>query len=104
MNMESMEIMEAERGRCGGVGLAIGLLFAGLAAGLAVGFLYAPRSGKATREMIRGKAVRAAKTARGKFEETTQKIRGRAEEAKEKAEEIAERTRGTRITRKEPGV
>jgi gas vesicle protein len=59
----------------------MGMFFIGLLAGAAVGgavaLLVAPRSGKETREMIRGKAM-----------ETQQMIQNRANEVKERVSKI----------------
>jgi|WetSurMetagenome_2_1015567.scaffolds.fasta_scaffold945264_2 gas vesicle protein len=66
-------------GRSGMSGM--GMFFIGLLAGAAVGgavaLLIAPRSGKETREMIRGKAM-----------ETQQMIKSRANEVKERVSKI----------------
>jgi len=42
-------------------GFGIGLIL-GIAAGAALGFLFAPRSGKETREMVKGKAADVSET------------------------------------------
>jgi gas vesicle protein len=59
----------------------VGMFFIGLAAGAVAGgiaaLLFAPKSGKETREMIRGKAV-----------ETGQMIQSRANEVKERVSKI----------------
>jgi gas vesicle protein len=44
-----------------GPGFGIGLIL-GIAAGAALGFLFAPRSGKETREMVKGKAADVSAT------------------------------------------
>jgi gas vesicle protein len=56
--------------RNGGSGFAIGLLV-GAALGLAVGFLFAPQSGKETRQMLRDKA----EAARERATEVSKKVR-----------------------------
>jgi len=47
-----------------GLGIAFGV---GLVVGLGVALLYAPQSGKETREAIKSKAVEVARDVRGKF-------------------------------------
>jgi gas vesicle protein len=44
-----------------GPGFGIGLIF-GLAVGAALGFLFAPRAGKETREMVKDKAADVSET------------------------------------------
>jgi gas vesicle protein len=61
-----------------GMGMFFFGLLAGAAVGGAVALLLAPRSGKETREMIRGKAM-----------ETQQMIQSRANEVKERVGNIA---------------
>ncbi len=67
-----------------GVGFAVGLLI-----GVAVGILYAPRSGKETREMIKEKAVATRDKAEQIIEEAKQKAETIIETAREKAAEMA---------------
>jgi gas vesicle protein len=64
-----------------GSGFAIGLLV-GAALGLAIGFLFAPQSGKETRQMLREKAETARERAAG----VTRKVRETAGEAVKKAQ------------------
>jgi len=56
--------------RNGGSGFAIGLLV-GAAIGLAIGFLFAPKSGKETRQLLREKA----ETARERATDVSKKVR-----------------------------
>ena len=65
-----------------GPGFGIGLIF-GLAVGAALGFLFAPRSGKETRELVKDKAVDVSATVkaltadrRKVYTETWKKRRG----------------------------
>jgi gas vesicle protein len=65
-----------------GPGFGIGLIL-GIAAGAALGFLFAPRSGKETREMVKGKAADVSETVkdltadrRKVYTETWKKRRG----------------------------
>jgi gas vesicle protein len=65
-----------------GSGFGIGLIL-GIAAGAALGFLFAPRSGKETREMVKDKAVDVSETVkdltadrRKVYTETWKKRRG----------------------------
>ena len=67
--------------RNGGSGFAIGLIV-GAALGLAVGFLFAPRPGAETRELLKEKA----EVARGRAAEVTRKVRETATEAAKKAQ------------------
>lgn len=71
-----------------GSSFAIGFLIGALA-GVAVGFLYAPKSGKETREMLREKA--------GEFKEKAGEV---TEKAKEAALEAGKRVKD-KIGRKE---
>ena len=64
-----------------GSGFAIGLLV-GAALGLAVGFLFAPQSGKETRQLLREKA----ETARERAADITRKVRETAGETVKKAQ------------------
>jgi gas vesicle protein len=64
-----------------GSGFAIGLIV-GAALGLAVGFLFAPRSGVETRQLLKEKA----ETARERAAEITSKVRETAGEAVRKAQ------------------
>jgi gas vesicle protein len=64
-----------------GSGFAIGLIL-GAALGLAVGFLFAPRSGAETRQLLKEKA----ETARERAAEITSKVRETAGEAVKKAQ------------------
>jgi len=57
-----------------GIGFAIGFI-AGTAIGLAIGFLYAPRPGEETRQLLKEKA------------EEMKKVREAAVEAKQKAQD-----------------
>ena len=68
-------------------GLGIGLIL-GAAIGLAIGFLYAPRPGEETREIIKEKAVEA----RDKATDVIDKVKQTAVEAKTTAQE---KLRGT---------
>ncbi len=65
-----------------GAGFAFGLI-TGAVIGLAIGFLYAPRVGEETREILREKAEEVKE----KAEEVAEKIKETAAEAKHKAEE-----------------
>jgi gas vesicle protein len=47
-----------------GAGFGIGLIL-GIAVGAALGFLFAPRSGKETREMVKDKAADVSATVKG---------------------------------------
>jgi len=65
-----------------GSGFGIGLIL-GIAVGAALGFLFAPRSGKETREMVKDKAVDVSETVkdltadrRKVYTETWKKRRG----------------------------
>ena len=64
------------------VGFALGAI-----AGLAVGFLYAPRPGKETRELLKEKAEKA--------KEKAEKAKEKAKKVKEKATEVAEEVKET---------
>ena len=64
-----------------GAGFAIGFI-AGAAIGLVIGFLYAPQSGKETRERLKGKAEEVKE----KATEVTEKVKKAATEAKQKAQ------------------
>ena len=66
--------------REGGAGFGIGLLV-GAAIGLAIGFLFAPRPGAETRELLREKAD----VARGRAVEAARKVRETAGEAVKRA-------------------
>ena len=55
----------------------------GAIAGVAIGFLYAPKPGKETRELIKEKAERATEKAK----EASEKAKKAAAEAREKVEE-----------------
>jgi len=73
--------------REGGAGFGIGLLV-GAAIGVAIGFLFAPRSGSETRQLIkekaevaRGKATDVARKAREAAGETVRRARAKIEEA-----------------------
>ena len=80
-----------------GSGFSIGLVL-GAIVGLAVGFLYAPRPGKETRELLREKAEKVKEGAE-KVKEGAEKVKGKAteiaEEVKEKATEVAEEVKET---------
>ena len=67
--------------RNGGSGFAIGLLV-GAALGLAIGFLFAPKSGQETRELLREKAG----AARERATEVSKKVRETAAGAVKKAQ------------------
>jgi gas vesicle protein len=67
--------------RNGGSGFAIGLLV-GAALGLAIGFLFAPKSGKETRELLREKA----EAARERATEVSKKVRETTAGAVKKAQ------------------
>jgi gas vesicle protein len=66
--------------RDGGTGFGIGLLV-GAALGLAIGFLFAPQSGKETRQLLREKAG----AARERAGEITRKVRETTGEAVKRA-------------------
>ncbi len=61
----------------------------GVAIGLAIGFLYAPRTGKETRELLKGKAEEMEK----KATEVAEKVKESAAEMKKKAEAKIEEAR-----------
>ena len=65
-----------------GVSFTIGLLL-GAAVGVAIGFLYAPKPGWETRQMLKEKAEEAKE----KAHEVTEKAKEAAAEAKKKVEE-----------------
>ncbi len=65
-----------------GTSFIIGFLL-GAVAGAAIGFLYAPKPGRETRELIKEKAGRAAEKAK----EAAEKAKHAAAEAREKVEE-----------------
>lgn len=65
-------------------GFGIGILV-GVAAGLIVGFLYAPRSGRETREIISGRAREISEQAKERWN----RLRGKAREAEEEVSERA---------------
>ena len=69
------------------VGFGIGLL-AGAVIGGTIALLYAPRSGKETRQIIKDKANEAVDTAREKTEEVINTVRSAACEAKWKGEAV----------------
>jgi len=71
------------------IGLGIGAVI-----GMAVGLLYAPQSGKETREMLHDKAVRAKEKAKDIVEEATEKARAIVDKAKRQATEIEEAAQG----------
>jgi len=73
--------------RSGGSGFAIGLIV-GAALGLAIGFLFAPRPGEETRQLLKEKAelagrraAEAAKRVRETASETVKRARTKMEEA-----------------------
>jgi len=66
--------------RDGGSGFAIGLIV-GAALGLAIGFLFAPRPGEETRQLLKEKAG----AAREKVAEAARKVKGTAGEAVKRA-------------------
>ena len=65
-----------------GASFIVGLIL-GAVAGAAVGFLYAPRPGRETRELLKEKAERAAEKAK----EAAEKAKEAAAEARERVEE-----------------
>jgi len=67
--------------RNGGSGFAVGLLV-GAVLGLAVGFLFAPRPGEETRQLLKEKA----EVARERAAETARKVRETAAEVTKKAQ------------------
>jgi gas vesicle protein len=67
--------------RNGGSGFAIGLIV-GAVLGLAIGFLFAPRPGEETRQLLKEKAG----VARERAAEITRKVRETAAEAVKKAQ------------------
>ncbi len=67
--------------RDGGSGFAIGFIV-GAVLGLAIGFLFAPRPGAETRELLKGKA----EVARERAAEVAQKVKETATEAAKKAQ------------------
>ena len=66
----------------GGMSFTIGLLL-GAAVGVAVGFLYAPKPGRETRQMLKEKAEEA----REKAKETAEKAKETATEARKRVED-----------------
>ncbi|MBA7647576.1 hypothetical protein ES703_55349 [subsurface metagenome] len=64
-----------------GAGFAVGFIV-GTAIGLAVGFLYAPRPGAETRELLKEKVTEAKEKATGVVE----RVKEAAAEAKQKAQ------------------
>ena len=64
-----------------GTGLTIGFIL-GATVGLAIGFLYAPRPGKETRELLKEKAEEVKE----KASEVVEKVKETAAEAKQRAE------------------
>jgi gas vesicle protein len=68
--------------RDSGASFSIGLLL-GVAAGVAVGFLYAPKTGKETRALLKEKAHEAQE----KVDELGEKAKEAADEAKKRVEE-----------------
>ena len=79
---------------------AVGFIL-GAVAGLAVGFLYAPKPGQETRELIKEKAEEAKE----KVSEVAEKAKEAAAEAREKAKEAAAEAREKvqeRLGRKKP--
>ena len=67
--------------RNGGSGFAVGLLV-GAVLGLAIGFLFAPKSGEETRQLLKDKA----ELARERAGEAVQKVRETAAEVTKKAQ------------------
>lgn len=67
--------------RDSGSGFTIGFLI-GAVVGVAIGFLYAPQSGRETRELVKEKAERAAEKAR----EAADKTKVAAAEAEKRVE------------------
>ena len=78
--------------RDSGAGFAVGFLM-GAVIGLAIGFLYAPQSGKETREQLKAKV----ETAMGKATEVVEKAKEAVAEARKvaeaKLEEVKEQTK-----------
>ena len=72
-------------------GLGIGLL-AGAVIGLAVGFLYAPRTGKEMRDMIREKGEDAWHRADQIVKDAEARAKKIIDEARDKAAQIREKT------------
>jgi gas vesicle protein len=70
-------------------GIVIGL-FVGAVVGMAVGFLYAPKSGKETRALVREKALKAKDTAEDIIEEAKERAKRIIADARGKAAEIRE--------------
>ena len=68
------------------MGSGVGFLLIGVGIGSAVGMLFAPKSGKESREFLVGKAQEVAK-------ETTEFARNKARDLREGAEDIACATR-----------
>ncbi|MBA7650754.1 hypothetical protein ES703_58565 [subsurface metagenome] len=64
-----------------GINFTIGFLV-GAAVGVAIGFLYAPKAGKETRELLKEKALEA----REKAGEVTEKAKEAAAEARKRVE------------------
>ena len=75
-----------------GGGFTAGLLL-GAVIGVAIGFLYNPRPGAETRELLKEKVEEVKE----KAEEVTEKVRGTAAEVKQKAREKLERFRPATI-------
>ena len=72
-----------------GTGFAIGF-FVGAAVGLAIGFLYAPKPGRETRELIKEKAEDLREKAAGAVEKVKETAAGMRRKAQEKLEEVEE--------------
>ena len=69
-----------------GVGLAIGTIL-----GLAIGFLFAPKSGVETREMLRERADEIKGKASDVIEKSRERVGGIVEKGKERMEQMRRR-------------
>ena len=65
-----------------GISFTIGFIF-GAAVGVAIGFLYAPKPGKETRELLKEKAEKTRET----VSEVTEKAKETAAETRQKVEQ-----------------
>ena len=71
---------------------AIGLLTGAIIGG-AIALLYAPRSGKETREMLKSKAMETGEHVKGFATETVEKVREGASQANRKVQAVQEALR-----------
>jgi gas vesicle protein len=74
------------------IGFGIGIL-AGAVIGGSIALLYAPKTGKETRQMIKDKATDAVDAARDKTNEVMDTVRGAAAEASSKGKAVMDALR-----------